>query len=221
MVSEKVTVYVKGDRDVEVTKQDITLGDILTIECSDSTVVPKIKPLKLMRVTKQGRQRFVVSILKIISCIHEKYPNIEVQNLGESDIIITYEDQKTPAKLWHVLKAAFVATVTFCGAAFSIMAFNNDVDVTKLFSQIHELVTGQESSGFTILEISYSFGLTAGILIFFNHFGKKRFTIDPTPMEVQMRLYENDIQTTLIEDCARKGDEIDVGSSGSAGAHRR
>ena len=93
--------------------------------------------------------------------------------------------------------------------------------MTKLFSQIHELVTGQESSGFTILEISYSFGLTAGILIFFNHFGKKRFTVDPTPMEVQMRLYENDIQTTLIEDCARKGDEIDVGSSGSAGAHRR
>lgn len=221
MASEKVTIYIKGDRDVEVTKQDITLGDILTIECGDSTVVPKIKSLKLMKVTKQGQQRFVVSILKIISCIHEKYPNIEVQNLGEPDIIITYEDQKTPAKFWHILKAAFVAAVTFCGAAFSIMAFNNDVDVTKLFSQIHELVTGQESSGFTILEIAYSFGLTAGILIFFNHFGKKRFTVDPTPMEVQMRLYENDIQTTLVEDYARKGEEIDVDSSGPSGSHRR
>ena len=80
------------------------------------------------------------------------------------------------------------------------MAFNNDVDVTKLFSQMYELVTGQRTDGFTILEITYSIGLTAGILIFFNHFGKKRFTVDPTPMEVQMRLYENDIQTTLIED---------------------
>ena len=52
------------------------------------------------------------------------------------------------------------------------------------------------------------------------NFGKKRFTVDPTPMEVQMRLYENDIQTTLIEDSARKGEEIDVGSSGAPGSHR-
>ena len=220
MPAEKATLYIKGDRDVEVTKKDITLGDILAMECGDRTVIPKIKALKLMKVPQQGKQRFVVSVLKIISCIHEKYPNIEVQNLGEADIIITYEDQKTPAKFWHLLKAVFVALVTFCGAAFSIMAFNNDVDVTKLFAQIHELVTGQEKSGFTILEIAYSFGLTVGILIFFNHFGKKRFTVDPTPMEVQMRLYENDIQTTLIEDSARKGEEIDVGISGAPGSHR-
>ena len=160
MPAEKATLYIKGDRDVEVTKKDITLGDILTMECGDRTVIPKIKALKLMKVPQQGKQRFVVSVLKIISCIHEKYPNIEVQNLGEADIIITYEDQKTPAKFWHLLKAVFVALVTFCGAAFSIMAFNNDVDVTKLFAQIHELVTGQETSGFTILEIAYSFGLT-------------------------------------------------------------
>ena len=90
------------------------------------------------------------------------------------------------------------------------------MDVTKLFGQLHELVTGQETSGFTILEITYSIGITAGILIFFNHFGKKRFTVDPTPMEVQMRLYENDIQTTLAEDSARKGEELDVGTVGAA-----
>ena len=157
----------------------------------------------------------MVSILKIIACIHEKYPGIEIQNMGETDIIVTYEEQKTPPLAWHILKTVFVVAVTFCGAAFSIMAFNNDVDVTKLFGQMYELVTGQETDGFTILEITYSIGLTAGILIFFNHFGKKRFTVDPTPMEVQMRLYENDIQTTLIEDASRRGDELDVGGVGT------
>ena len=110
--------------------------------------------------------------------------------------------------------------ITFCGAAFSIMAFNNDVDVTKLFEQIYELVTGNPTDGFTILEVSYSIGLTIGILVFFNHFGKKRFTVDPTPMEVQMRLYENDIQTTLVEDASRKEEELDVGQSNSSGSHR-
>lgn len=91
---------------------------------------------------------------------------------------------------------------------------NNDVDVSKLFGQIYELVIGKESNGFTILEIMYSVGLVVGIIIFFNHFGKKRFTVDPTPMEVQMRLYENDIQTTLVEDAARRKNEIDLENGG-------
>ena len=220
MASESKILYIKGDRDVEVTKPDVTLGDLLSMECTDKLMLAKIKTLKIVRFKKSGRQRRVVSVLKIIACIHEKFPEADVQNLGETDIIVTYEDQKTPAFAWHIIKTAFVAAVTFFGAAFSIMAFNNDVDVTKLFGQIHELITGQETSGFTILEVSYSIGITVGILIFFNHFGKKRFTVDPTPMEVQMRLYENDIQTTLIEDSERRGEEIDVGTTDTSGSNR-
>ena len=45
----------------------------------------------------------------------------------------------------------------------------------------------------------------------FNHFGKKRFTPDPTPMEVEMRTYEEDIEMTLIDEYSRKGKEKDVG----------
>ena len=213
----QAVLYMKGDRDVEVNKRDVTLNDILSLECADQAVLNGVKKIRLLQIKKSGQQRYVVSVLKIISLIHEKYPEIIVENLGEADIIITYEEQKGKGKVWHIVKAAFVAAVTFCGAAFSIMAFNNDVDLTKLFGQIYTLVTGAESDGFTILEISYSVGITAGILIFFNHFGKKRFTVDPTPMEVQMRLYENDIQTTLIEDAARKGDEIDVDNTGMGG----
>ena len=210
-------LYIKGDRDVEISKRSVTLNDILTMECSDRQMLDNIKKLRLFQVKKGGRQRYVVSVLKIISLIHEKYPEVIVHNLGETDIIVTYEEKKKNGKFVHVAKAAFVAVVTFFGAAFSIMAFNNDVDVTRLFGQVYGLVTGRGTDGFTVLEISYSIGITIGILVFFNHFGKKRFTVDPTPMEVQMRLYENDIQTTLIEDSARKGDEIDVDGSTMGG----
>ena len=220
MASDNKILYIKGDRDVEVTKPDVTLGDLLNMECTDKMMLAKIKTLKIIRFKKSGRQRCVVSVLRIIACIHEKFPQTDVENLGETDIIVTYEDQKTPALAWHIIKTVFVAAVTFFGAAFSIMAFNNDVDVTKLFGQIYEIVTGQETSGFTILEITYSVGVAAGILIFFNHFGRKRFTVDPTPMEIQMRLYENDIQTTLIENSERRGEEIDVGTTDTSGSNR-
>ena len=220
MASENKILYIKGSRDVEVTKPDVTLGDLLSMESTDKLMLAKVRTLKIVRFKKSGRQRCVVSLLKIIACIHGEFPQADIQNLGETDIIVTYEDQKTPAFAWHIIKTVFVAAVTFFGAAFSIMAFNNDVDVTKLFGQIYELMTGQETNGYTVLEIAYSVGVTAGILIFFNHFGKKRFTVDPTPMEIQMRLYENDIQTTLIENSERRGEEIDVGTTDISGSNR-
>ena len=214
------TVYLKGDRNVEGQKKDVTLGDIVAMECSNKEMIPKLKTLKILKIPDKKKQRMVISILKIIACIHEKYPGLEVQNMGEQDIIITYEEQKTPGMVWHVIKTVIVVLITFCGAAFSIMAFNNDVSTSKLFSQIYEFVTGDVSDGFTILEVSYSVGITVGILVFFNHFGKKRFTVDPTPMEVQMRLYENDIQTTLVEDASRREQELDVGKSNHISSHR-
>ena len=66
------------------------------------------------------------------------------------------------------------------------MTFNNDVDIPKLFAQIYQQFTGTPSSGFTVMEFSYSIGLGLGILLFFNHFGGRKITADPTPLEVEM-----------------------------------
>lgn len=223
MAGSSETVYIKADRDIEVTKPDVTLGDVLTLECANPAIVSRLKTIKLLKfrhTDNKHQNRTAVSILKVIQCIHEYYPNIEVQNMGETDFIVTYEEQQTAGGAVHYIKAATVVIISFIGAAFSIMAFNNDVDTTKMFAQIYELLTGTQSDGFTILELTYCIGLIIGILTFFNHFGKKKFTVDPTPMEVEMRLYENDIQTTLIETYSRKEKELDVGSTNSDGSHR-
>lgn len=223
MASNSETVYIKAERNIEVTNPQVTLGDVLNLECSNLAVVPKLKAIKLLtfhHTEKKNQNRTAVSVLRVIQLIHEKYPNIDVQNLGEQDFIVTYEEQQTAGGFIHWLKAAVVVLISFIGAAFSIMAFNNDVDVTKMFGQIYQLVTGTESNGFTILELTYSIGLIIGILTFFNHFGKKRFSVDPTPMEVEMRLYENDLQTTLIENISRKGKELDVDKRNTSGSYR-
>lgn len=219
MSAGRDTVYLKGDRNVELKKNAVTLGDILEIESSNASIISKLKGLKLLQIPDKTPRRYVVSILKIINCIHQKYPEIEIQNLGETDIILTYEKQKNSGKVTYILKTVVVSLITFVGAAFSIMAFHNDISITKLFGNIYQLLTGVKSSGFTILEVSYSIGLTIGILVFFNHFGKRRTTKDPTPMEVQMRLYENDIQTAIVEDASRKGREYNVDTKDSTGIY--
>ena len=97
MASENITLYIKGDRNVEVTEQDVFLKDIVSMECSDKKFLPKLQTVKILKLHGNREQRYVVSVLEIIACIHAAYPEVEVQNLGEADIIVTYENQKTPA----------------------------------------------------------------------------------------------------------------------------
>ena len=214
MAEKRETIYLKADRNVEVTKPDVTIGDVLKMECTNPKILARVKNRKLLKfqdTSDKNKGRAIVSVLKVIACIHEEYPDIDIQNIGETDFIVTFEKQKTTGGLEHILKAVFVVAISFTGAAFSIMSFNNDVDIKKIFSQIYELTTGMQSDGFTVIEFTYSIGIVIGILVFFNHFGKKKFTVDPTPIEVEMRLYENDLQTTLIEDYSRKEQELDGG----------
>ncbi len=140
--------------------------------------------------------------------------------MGAADIIVSYEKEKQKSQLLQGIKVLIVTLITFIGSAFSIMTFNNDVDVAKLFAQIYKQTTGVPKRGLTVLELSYSVGIAVGILIFFNHFGKKKFSADPTPMEVEMRTYENEIQTTLIQLYEREEKEVNVGEASSSGSHR-
>lgn len=216
-------LYIKADRNIEVTNPQVTIGDVMKIECTNPEIAANIKNIQLLKFqdTKdKNKDRIAVSVLKVISCIHKQYPDIEIQNMGEADFIVTFEKQETTGGFEHILKAIFVVIISFTGAAFSIMSFNNDVDIKKIFSQIYELTTGMQSDGFTVIELTYSIGIIIGILVFFNHFGKKKFTVDPTPIEVEMRLYENDLQTTLIEDYSRKETELDVDTKSDSGGRR-
>ena len=79
------------------------------------------------------------------------------------------------------------------------MAFNNDIGITNLFGQLYRQFTGEASDGFTVLEVTYSLGVGIGILVYFNHFSRKKRTTDPSPLEVEMRTYEDEVDTTLIE----------------------
>ena len=47
--------------------------------------------------------------------------------------------------------------------------------------------------------MTYSVGIGLGVLVFFNHFAGKKLTADPTPLEVEMRSYEDQVDTTVLE----------------------
>lgn len=59
-------------------------------------------------------------------------------------------------------------------------------------------------SGSPGTEIFYSLGIGVGVVFFFNHFGHGKITQDPTPIEVQMRTYEEDVDKALIAEHDRQ-----------------
>lgn len=65
-------------------------------------------------------------------------------------------------------------------------------------------------NGKTVLEGTYSVGIFLGIVLFFNHFSHFQISDDPTPLEVQMRIYEKDVNTAIIENEERSEDGVDV-----------
>ncbi len=210
-------VYLKVEQNVIAKKYKVKLSDVAEVECTDKRLEHEIDNITILEIPDESYHRYVISILKIVQEIHTRFPDVSIQNIGETDVIITYEPHKKMSKIREYLKVVLVAGITFTGSAFAVMTFNNDISLTKLFGQLYEWVMGRPSDGFTVLEFSYSIGVMSGILLFFQHFGGKRFSVDPTPIEVEMRTYENDIQSTIIETFSRKEKEIHVDQDKSAG----
>ncbi len=210
------TLYLKIDQNVVVDSCQVHLQDIASMECTNEAVLRQLKQKKIhtfqeQDTTKQKKIRIqVFSVLNIIQQIHEDYPDLEVQNIGESDFIIECKAGIVENKVLDIAKTVVLCVVIFFGAAFTIMTFNNDVGVGEVFTQLYEQVTGSKSDGVTEIEIFYAIGMPIGITIFYNHIGKKKVTHDPTPIQVEMRKYEQDVDTTFIENASREGKSIDV-----------
>lgn len=203
-------LYLKLGKCVEVNTRSVTLGDITSMECVNTSIVNKLKTIKVLQMPNGTETRFVISILKIIEFIHNEYPALEITHIGETDVVVELKSDKDSNGVMNWIKTTLVCAILFFGGAFAIMSFNNDVTIEKLFGDIYEQVMGDESNGFTILEVTYSLGILIGIGVFYNHFGPKKIGRDPTPIEVEMRLYEQDINNTIVDGVNRRSKHLDV-----------
>ena len=210
MSTNNATIYLKAEQNVELQSQDVYVKDIGSLTCSDPHVLDKVKAIRLYHFKKDEAKRQVISILKIIEEIGKVCPGATVESLGEPDILIEYINVNRHKGFLQWIKLVFVAFVSFFGTAFTIMAFHNDIGINDVFTKVYEMVTGLPGDGYGILELSYSAGLALGIIVFFNHIGGRRITKDPTPIEVEMRVYEQDVNKSLIETAEREGKTIDV-----------
>lgn len=207
-----MNVYIKAEESVCLNHKDVKVKDIMSLYCTDKDLEKKISHKSIYHFAGSQNQRKCFSILKMIEVIKEIDKTLDVVNMGPQDMIVYYKQEQEESKILHYAKIIFVIFVAFFGASFSIMTYNTDVGIEELFYNVYEMIMGRAPTGPNLLHVSYTIGLALGIVIFFDHAGKIKLNDDPTPFEVQMRLYERDVNDTLMIDAGRKGEEEDVDS---------
>ena len=203
-------IYINLNQCSKVENNAVTIKDAATVWCREDKIKNRVNAIKLYDFKGKKETRVIISALKIVEEIQKEIQGVQVVPTGETDVIIELNTKKQPPVWLEYIKVVLICAIVFFGSAFTIMAFNNDVAVHKVFAQFYQYVMGEESDGFTILEVTYSVGMAIGILVFYNHFGKKRLSKDPTPIEVEMRQYETQINTTMIDGVKRKEAHVDV-----------
>lgn len=210
---EKKIIYLKAEQSSYVNHGKIHIGDIASVFCEDRAIEKQIRNIVLYEFdeAKEKEGRIFVSILLLIEKISEKIPYGEVRNVGELDMVVYYKTREEKSKKWvQTVKILFICATCFFGAGITVMGYNNDVDMTKVFEQLYKVFLGDKPNGPTFVELFYSVGLMLGIFLFFNHVPGKKVTNEPTPIQVQMRLYEQDVNRTFLLGASRKGEELDV-----------
>ena len=188
---KRTLVYLKADQNIKTDKDKVYVGDLFKISCRDRLLVAKLKTVLLFDFNSLKEKRAVISILKVINTLERLDESIEIVSLGENDIVVEKLEKSSPQIAQTVLKIIFVSLICFFGTAFTIMAFHNDINIAGLLERTYRLMGLQSRGGLGPLEFGYSIGLGVGIIVFYNHIGKRRITADPTPLEIEMKIYEN------------------------------
>ena len=100
-------IYIKAERNIEVSNPRVRLGDVLKIESRILSFWNESKKIPLMtfqNTDQKQESRAAISVLGVIKKIHGEIPDLEIQNVGEIDFIITYKKEKGCRKTYASFK---------------------------------------------------------------------------------------------------------------------
>lgn len=196
-------VYIKLSESCLADNKKVRIKDVATVVSNNPDMKYGIEKTELFSFTGTKEQK-VISVMYIIELIQKNYPEAQVDTLGAADVVVYYRTYDTSDNVKQFLKFLMICLISFFGAGFSIMSYNSDVNMVGQLDVMENIFVGKAREAYPVAGIAYSLGLFIGIIIFFNHGIKKKFSDDPTPLQVQMRQYEQEVNQTVITDSERK-----------------
>lgn len=198
---ETQVIYIRPYKKATIDKNTLVrIKDIADVYAPPSLKV-KVEGLPVLNIPEPTKKaHYLITIITIIKVIINNCNDVQVQNVGEMDVVIDYTPKAIKTNnLLEWLKVTAVSIVVFAGATIAIMTYNTDVSLAKTFTTLNKIFTGKEVDNPILITIPYSLGIALGVVIFFNHIGKKKITDDPTPMQVEMSQYETGVEESIAD----------------------
>ncbi|MBR2564030.1 MAG: stage V sporulation protein AA [Paenibacillus sp.] len=196
------TVYVRMRSRIRIQRgRAVKLRDIAHVLASSEDQEDRLMELVLLRPGPEDGNLILIDILQIIPRIRQLLPNANVELMGAGHTLVeVMAGNGKPSKSLFIL----VWLLLFFGSALTIMNFHADVNMQEVQIRIVEMLTGHRDEHPYLFQLAYSLGIGFGMAVFFNHLFKKKWNEEPTPLEVEMFLYQQNVdQYVVIEESER------------------
>ncbi|HWO75805.1 MAG TPA: stage V sporulation protein AA [Bacillus sp. (in: firmicutes)] len=184
------SIYIRLRHRLQVRPNErVIVGDVAQVIAPEE-LLEQIKKLVVYQVKREDNNIVIIDVMQVIKKILQEFPQIDVQAIGPTQTIVEIIFRKK-----RVSKILFILVwfLLFVGAALTIMNFHEDVSMQIVQQKIYTMITGEEVEKPLLFQIPYSFGLGLGMILFFNHVFKKRINEEPSPLEVEMFNYQQDL----------------------------
>lgn len=200
MAKDKVYLMINNKATVDPGKP-VYLRDIGTVYSINGNLKRDIENIRVGE--KHNKEDWGnIETLEIAQKVLSKYPNIDLDLLGEGEVLIEYKSKEDKKPLWEFIKVAFVCIVLFFGAGLAIINFHEDVNTRKTMEELYYTFTGEKNKNPLLLVIPYSIGIGAGVITFFTRIlsPSQRRRKEPGPMEIELYLYDKDMEESILND---------------------
>ncbi|HLT54740.1 MAG TPA: stage V sporulation protein AA [Bacillota bacterium] len=189
------TVYLRLKKTVEVSNlRTLLLKDIAFIGMENEAAKKTLEDIPVYRLTKRDKNLVVLDSFLIIETLTKLMNNLDIQLIGPAQTVIRVMPKSRKKPLIAVI---FIWILLFIGTSMTIMNFHYDVSMQEVQQKLHYLLTGKTNPYPLWIQIPYSIGLGIGTLLFFNHWFNKRFNEEPSPLEVEVFNYQQDLDNYL------------------------
>lgn len=184
------TIYIRLRHRLQIRPNDpIYLKHIAQMICEEK-YIDRLNNLKITTVKERNGTVFIIDVMEVIKKIHQVLEGIEVQPIGRTETIVEVIHKK---KKVSILLFVLVWFLLFFGSALAIMYFHEDVSMRETQEILFTMITGKVESKPLLFQIPYSIGLGLGMILFFNHIFRKRLNEEPSPLEIEMFNYQQDL----------------------------
>lgn len=193
---ENITLYVRMKPRIDAAlHQVLTLHQLANLS-GDQAIIKRIGHLAIYQIQPTDGSRVQIDIMRVLSSVHSIYPDLDIQIVGSVNTVVYVRQPERPLRPLYI---ALVWLLLFVGSGLTVMNFHEDVSMRAVHIRLYYLVTGKETLYPLWLQIPYSFGLGIGMVLFFNHFFKKRFNDEPSPLDVEMFNYQQNLDQYVVQ----------------------